>query len=1116
MDENNDICHLLPYITEDIFTMQSAGQQQGWHISSYNLPEVWKISQGENVTIAVIDSGCDLTHQDLIENLVPGINFVEEGMPPEDSGNHGCVSPDCLIQTNLHGIQTIEELYDIIDSEEKEIDHKDGMYFVKKKDGLKTFSYDPNTQKTVLGEIESIQKLYVKSDIIKITLKGNIEYKLTPWHPVYLLENRHHNIYDVIRKRADEVTSEDNFIFGIGSELNEELSITMPERYICSSCGHRPKYWIGKEPSKCKKCQKIAWNTYSDEIKINEDMAYLCGIVLTDGHIQVGSGRFEVTSITNEILEKIADISQRNNWHYKIEDKRILVYGMKSVNLLIKLGVCTGRKSLVQSLPEWVGKAPANLIGAFLAGVIDGDGCVSRKNTSNRIITGSLDFAKKTTALLNSIGISSSYGKPIYDSRKRRISSSNPVYHVTFSAVTDLISKHLSHPKKILRSKIKPIGVRKSRKVKSIERIKYDGWFYDFTVKNYHNYIANGHFVSNTHVAGIIAANNNNDGMVGVAPKSKIMPIKVLNSFGMGSISTVAKAIRWAVDNGADLITMSLGARNPTPDVLDAINYANSKKVVCFVAAGNAGSTKQLLYPAAYSECISVGSIDENSMRADFSCTGPNLDFVAPGVKIYSTVPTNSYAFLSGTCLAEGSYVYTPYGPQEIQKIKQGDLVYAWKNGEIVQRTVTHNHYRGRNHVQKIVCAGRDLLATETHKLLSVNVKSKEIEWVQVNELTDNHKLILPRELDTVKNEYLDSILDQEFCWLLGFFIGDGWISDTRNGRRVNFATGIYPEIDDKVKKIYFENTGKNLKESSKRWIYDDSTKTAMILECLGLNKYAGYKTFPNWVWQLNKDKIYQIFMGYYSADGWDIKAKHKKFGFESKSTDLIRKTMILAEYMGWSHSSIQERYRISKAPNSKNAILAYSAGTTVTHKHINGWSELKMFSTSGGDVAKKMGLNPETTFCASWYKKETIADQNVYDLTVPDADCFVTNGIITHNSMSCPFVVGVAALVLSERKTIVPNAKISIDEYREILKSNALDIKNLDAKLDQQGKRFWQGVGIINPSKFEEWVHYRTIDEIKKEFLIINDKLTMIKNKDLLQSLKEHYLLLGSKILNN
>lgn len=268
-----------------------------------------------------------------------------------------------------------------------------------------------------------------------------------------------------------------------------------------------------------------------------------------------------------------------------------------------------------------------------------------------------------------------------------------------------------------------------------------------------------------THISGIIAAKNNNSGMVGIAPKCKIMPLKVLNSFGMGSVDNITKAIYYAVDHGADIISMSLGARNPVDKVKEAIIYANSKKVTCFVAAGNAGSTKQLLYPAGYSECISVGAVDENSMRADFSCTGPNLDFVAPGVKIYSTVPKSSYAFLSGT-------------------------------------------------------------------------------------------------------------------------------------------------------------------------------------------------------------------------------------------------------------------------------------------------------------------------------------------------------------SMACPFAVGAAVLVLSERRQVEPGAKIDIEEFRLILKSNSLEIKNLDANLDQQGKRFWQGMGIINPNEFEEWVQYRTIEDLKKELLVINDKVSLIKNTKLLKNLKPHLDLIVSKII--
>lgn len=155
-----------------------------------------------------------------------------------------------------------------------------------------------------------------------------------------------------------------------------------------------------------------------------------------------------------------------------------------------------------------------------------------------------------------------------------------------------------------------------------------------------------------THVCGIICAENNDIGMVGVAPKTKVIPVKVLDDKGSGNLLNVAAGVRWATDQGVDFITMSLGSPKPVQEVRKAIQYAVSKGVVVWCAAGNAGKTREIFYPAAYPETIGVGAIDDNFDRAKFSCTGDDLDFLAPGVKIFSTVPQNWYAILSGTSMA--------------------------------------------------------------------------------------------------------------------------------------------------------------------------------------------------------------------------------------------------------------------------------------------------------------------------------------------------------------------------------------------------------------------------------------------------------------------------------
>lgn len=155
-----------------------------------------------------------------------------------------------------------------------------------------------------------------------------------------------------------------------------------------------------------------------------------------------------------------------------------------------------------------------------------------------------------------------------------------------------------------------------------------------------------------SHVTGTICACNNEKGMVGVAPRTKVMPIKVLDKHGAGQLKDVADGIYWAADQGVDFITMSLGSPSPVKIVHDAIKYAVSKKVVVWCAAGNAGATHNIFYPAAYPDTIGIGAVDKNFNRAGFSCTGPDLDFLAPGVGILSTVPDNWYAILSGTSMA--------------------------------------------------------------------------------------------------------------------------------------------------------------------------------------------------------------------------------------------------------------------------------------------------------------------------------------------------------------------------------------------------------------------------------------------------------------------------------
>lgn len=159
----------------------------------------------------------------------------------------------------------------------------------------------------------------------------------------------------------------------------------------------------------------------------------------------------------------------------------------------------------------------------------------------------------------------------------------------------------------------------------------------------------NGH---GTHVSSTIAAIDNGIGMVGVAPRSKIIPVKALDSEGQGNLKTLVEAILWASESTADFITMSLGATTNSPEIQKAIDYGSKKGKVFFCAAGNEGENSAICYPAACSNTIAIGAIDSKLQRTKFTCSGEELDFLCPGQDILGCVPGNNYALMSGTSMA--------------------------------------------------------------------------------------------------------------------------------------------------------------------------------------------------------------------------------------------------------------------------------------------------------------------------------------------------------------------------------------------------------------------------------------------------------------------------------
>ncbi|SOD82777.1 MULTISPECIES: type VII secretion-associated serine protease mycosin [unclassified Streptomyces] len=159
-----------------------------------------------------------------------------------------------------------------------------------------------------------------------------------------------------------------------------------------------------------------------------------------------------------------------------------------------------------------------------------------------------------------------------------------------------------------------------------------------------------------TRVAGIIAARPlKGTGFVGLAPKATIIPIKQNDAEGDGTADTLATAIKYAVQAGADVINISQDtakALDPKDSTLkDAVDFALRQKVVVVASAGNdglGGNVKQT-YPASYQGVLAVAASDRNNERAPFSQSQDTVGVAAPGVDMISTVPGGGHCSDNGT-----------------------------------------------------------------------------------------------------------------------------------------------------------------------------------------------------------------------------------------------------------------------------------------------------------------------------------------------------------------------------------------------------------------------------------------------------------------------------------
>jgi len=206
-----------------------------------------------------------------------------------------------------------------------------------------------------------------------------------------------------------------------------------------------------------------------------------------------------------------------------------------------------------------------------------------------------------------------------------------------------------------------------------------------------------------THVSGIIAGRGLQMDE-GVAPRCSLMAVRVLATMksgnrlvGAGIVDNINTGIKWAVDNGADIINMSLGIKHTGGGLPheDIIRYALSKNVTVVAASGNDG-TAERYYPGALPGVIAVGAVDDNGNVARFTSYGANITVVAPGLNIYSSFANNTYAFASGTSQAS-PFVAGAIGLMKSYALQQGHQLTNREITDILKNTADKVDSRLRN-----------------------------------------------------------------------------------------------------------------------------------------------------------------------------------------------------------------------------------------------------------------------------------------------------------------------------------------------------------------------------------------------------------------------------------
>ena len=298
-----------------------------------------------------------------------------------------------------------------------------------------------------------------------------------------------------------------------------------------------------------------------------------------------------------------------------------------------------------------------------------------------------------------------------------------------------------------------------------------------------------------THVAGTISAVANNIGIIGVAYKSKIMPIKGLGDSGMGSDDDLARALYYAADNGARVINNSWGGFGKSPLDKDAIDYAYSLGCVLVAAAGNSthntrGITEDIpeFFPANYENVITVSAFEHDDKVADFSNWGSKIDVAAPGGDRWFDSPTDEFCnilSLKADCIKQTSLNVGDYYIR-----LRGTSMAAPHVSGLAALILSHHPEFSSEEVKKVIRVGSDDVAFLGGDVLSGHGRINCYRSLLIDnpDILPHAKINYPHDFEIVKGTSIE---------ISGTVKGDLF-----QEAKIEYREGIWPTADEKWQTI--------------------------------------------------------------------------------------------------------------------------------------------------------------------------------------------------------------------------------------------------------------------------------------------------------------------------